>query len=620
MSRDALPAEPVGATVFVLPVTDSPRARHYMTLFDRSVALVLDGFDVDKGLIRHDVPEGSPGVGPEVALLDRFERKRHISPLNQWAYRVGRTSASNIGTLAYAYAQPLSRYYRDPQILRAVWNGFEAFIERQDASGESVFTPIRYSSVYGTHEMAWRLECFITAFFCVRDDLTPEQRGRYWEFLNRAMRFLQRTPCDHPCNRGIVWTAVMAMCWRATGYESYLHDAREMWRLVGHHVFHDSGQVNEGPGPDIVYSPISYEYLVRYRMMTDDASLDPIIRRSTDWLAEMYTDTFEPFQGASTRHDRADTSHKAVQMLMGFELLVDTAPHYSDMADSLLAHCRERVPAAAAHHGSITWITAAATHDPAKSARGAGVPRPSWVHRYSTDATEYFTLGQPGYQAMISLRGIPEKKGVQTWAVRGQHPFIFPEGRRVSTVRAWGFDLAARDVTKDDEVRWDRSDISTVTASHGDLLVTYLIAPETMVIVHTFAREEDRETVWVTTARQGEGFEIHGDRATARGTGGSLHWLGPRPSQGEDASQVRFRSSAVTQVYALASGRFAWGQQSSPGGEGSLVEWDDGSGRYLALVNHRNRSVSVSVRCADCGEETVTLLPGEAWVRRRGPG
>ena len=171
-----LPPEPSDASVFTQPAPDSPRARRYMALFDRSVAEVRERFDAERGLIRHTVPEGSPGVAPEIASLDRFLRKSYISPLNQWAYRVGRTSSSHTGTLAYAYAQPLSRYYHDPGLLRAVCQGFEAFIRAQDASGEFVFTPIRYASVYGTHEMSWRLECFITAYFCIRDALTEDQR------------------------------------------------------------------------------------------------------------------------------------------------------------------------------------------------------------------------------------------------------------------------------------------------------------------------------------------------------------------------------------------------------------------------------------------------------------
>ncbi|HRS96392.1 MAG TPA: hypothetical protein P5179_14075, partial [Candidatus Latescibacteria bacterium] len=76
--------------MFLFPAKVSARARRYFSLFDRALANLLAHFDVEAGLISHEVPEGSPGVSEEVADLDRFERKKYISPLNKWAYGVGR--------------------------------------------------------------------------------------------------------------------------------------------------------------------------------------------------------------------------------------------------------------------------------------------------------------------------------------------------------------------------------------------------------------------------------------------------------------------------------------------------------------------------------------------------
>ena len=614
-----LPPEPSDASVFTQPAPDSPRARRYMALFDRSVAEVRERFDAERGLIRHTVPEGSPGVAPEIASLDRFLRKSYISPLNQWAYRVGRTSSSHTGTLAYAYAQPLSRYYHDPGLLRAVCQGFEAFIRAQDASGEFVFTPIRYASVYGTHEMSWRLECFITAYFCIRDALTEDQRTRYWAFLNRAMRFLRATPCDHPCNRGMVWAAVMSMCWRATGDESYLRDAREMWRLINPHIFHESGQVNEGPGPCTVYSPISYEYLMRYRIMTEDPSLDPIIRRSTDWMAEMYTDCLTVFQGASTRHDSPNTAHKAAPMLLACELFVEDSPQYADMADSILLRLEERCPEAPAQHGSIAWITAAAHHKPDATARASGARRPAWVHHYAIDATEYYTVGQEGYQTMLALRGLPAKKGMQTWAARGEPAFIFPEEGHVSTVRAWGYDLAGRDATRWESQRADTSDIASVTAQHGALLVTYLVGPQSLIVVHTLEREQERETVWCGSKRHIKGYVLDGTKVKAEGARGALYWWGPAPVLSEDRLEIRFRDRAATQVYAFSRGELRRGGEAQLEGEALMVEWTDAAGHYVAVVNHATKSVPVALRLPGDRTEKATLEPMQAHVWRVGP-
>jgi len=576
--------------MFLFPAKVSARARRYFSLFDRALANLLAHFDVEAGLISHEVPEGSPGVSEEVADLDRFERKKYISPLNKWAYGVGRQSAAAIGAFGYGYAQRLSAYSGDPDILRAVRNGLEAFARVQVPSGEFVFTPIRFCSVYGTHEMAWRLECLLTAFLCVREALTSEERSRYRGMLLRAMEFLRETPCEHRCNRGVTWCAVMAMCWRATGDERYLADAQAVWERVAPDVFLENGQIFEGCGPCNGYSMISYEYLLRYRTATADDSLDPVIERSTDWVTRMYTDRYTTFRGVSTRQDIPDATHKAVPLLLGLERLSSRAPWYSVMADSLLDRIERGYETAPAQHGGIAWVAAAAAHNSATSnGSNLAARRAPSVRSYSSQATSYTTVEQPGYQALIAFRSLSPRKGLQTWAVRGEAPFIFPEDNQPSCAISWGHDSARDNVTEWDTIREDAGRFPSFTTRTGDGVTSYVVTPMTLVVVYSF--DTPRETLirWCASSRHTGGFHLQNGFVSAIGAKGSLHWWGGEPTISEDGFVVEFRGDLLTQAFAFSAGGFR--RTGSIASEDGLItlSWEDDAGSYAAVANHAPR-------------------------------
>jgi hypothetical protein len=565
--------------VFTMPVADSERGRRYIHTFDRAVEDMLRGFDVDTGLIHHEIPEGSPGVPPEVADINRHERREYISPLNKWGYGIGRGSSSIIGALGYAYAQPLSRYHGDPGILRAICNGFDAFRRNQAESGEFVFTPLRFSSIYGTHEMAWRLECFITAYFCIREALDDEQADPYWRFLLRAMKFLQNTPCDHPCNRGMSWVAVMAMCWRATGDESFLADAREMWRDIHRFIFQESGQINEGHGPCNNYSPVTYQYLVRYRMMSGDESLDPLIRMTTDWMAEMHTDTQFPFQGVSTRYDRKGPTGKSSLILGGYELFAHDVGWYASSADDLLTQVSRTTPQAAVSHGGISWITAAWLHNPATVSSQA-TKRPPYINKYEDTSHRYFTLGTDYWQAITAMRGSRRRKGLQTWAVRGHTPFIMPDpDGAASSVLSYGFDLKSCDITANEPTEIVTGDVPALIAKHDQLTVVYLVTPASLVVVHSFPEPTQHECVWGALKQAITGYHLDGECVRADGTAGSLWWWGDAPTLSDNGMRIVFSGENRTQVYAFTAGTFEKVGEIS-NGDVVKLEWHDESGRY----------------------------------------
>ncbi len=606
------------ASAFTLPLSDLPRVRVYVRLFDDAVDSAVDRFDEQTGFVHHDMPAGSPGAEEWVADLDPEERKAHIGPLNEWAGGLARATANVICACGLAYAQPLSRHHRDSRMFDAVRSGLDAFARIQLPTGEWGLTPLRYATIWGSHEMGWQLENVLTAYFCVRDRLPPEDRERFWGMLGRAMEFLLATPCDHPNNRGMVWLATMAMCQRATGDDRFRRAADDIWRYIRDHVFHSSGMVKEGVGPCSNYSPVSYEYLARYRLMTGDRKLDPTLLRATDWMLEMYTDETAPFLGVSTRFEQLEGGAETTCLLPGLELFADERPWYRDSVEAILRKVQERYSGSILKNGGIGWLSAAAAH---RDVAEAPAPRPAYIGRYTDQATDYSTFGGEAYQTMIAYRSLPPKKGLQTWAVRGAPAFLFPGGNVPSTVRAWGFDLASCDVTVWDPVRTDRGgDVHSLSARHGEMLVTYLLAPHTTIIVQTLPRPTPRETVWRGGEVETGSYYIDGPRVRAHGAPGALHWCGPRPEIADDGLTIAFRDDAATQVYALAVGEFNFGDGLTEDGAQEPtglvhVAWHDNLGHYSATINHATEAAVAHVpNPVGKGKESVELAPGASRV------
>jgi hypothetical protein len=353
---------------------------------------------------------------------------------------------------------------------------------------------------------------------------------------------------------------------------------------------------------------ISYEYLLRYRLASGDASLDSTIARSSEWVTRMYTDRYTTFRGVSTRQDMPDATHKAVPMLLGLESLTATSAHYCDMAELLLDRIEASHVSAPVQHGGIAWIAAASAHSPSAAASARGARRAPCVQRFKSQATEYVTIEQPGYQSFIAFRSFPPRKGLQTWAVRGEPPFIFPEDGAPSTIRFWGYDSATRNITDWDVVREDRGAQTSVTARSGDLTSSYLITPYSLVVVHSFGSETDSEVIWSGSDRHIGGYHVNGPSVTASGAKGGLYWWGMSPRIGQDGFSVVFRETAATLVFAFSSNSFErLGEVATRNGQ-IRVSWRDDGGRFDAVLNHSAERLALPTGFGRPHDEGVAQL------------
>jgi len=275
-------------------------------------------------------------------------------------------------------------------------------------------------------------------------------------------------------------------------------------------------------------------------------------------------------------------------------------------------------------NGGLCWMNAAALHRPGAvvSQTDPGERRMRWLNRYEGQATAYWTVGTQTYRSFLVLRGLPPRKGLQTWAVNGSNPFIFPEIGRESTVTGWGTDLAGRDVSLHDRSRSDETALPTISARHGPIWVTYVVGSRSLVVIHT-ASAGDRETLWRGSGRYVGEYRIApgGSRVIAENAQGALAWWGPAPSIDPDRLTIRFRDSAASQIYAFASGPFRTGAELTErnrgrvlSGDAVLAEWKDDSGHFVVVVNHSDGTTAATISLPGGQTESITLAPGQTRV------
>jgi len=490
----------------------NPRARRYVALFDRYVSELVDKFDFEKGLLAMD----GPMPPPEITTLDRWERKKYTGREYQWLYTLGRQSAASIGAFALAWALPTSIHHDNDRLKEGVIRGIEAYLQHQSEEGEFVFCSIRFSSVYGTHEMAWRLEPLLAAYLCVRHTLTEEQKERFYSGLKHAADCLCDNPCTSQTNRGCAWAGVMALAGRLFDDPRYREAVKEHWPWIGRRVLHESGQIIEGPGPDFIYSFVSFRYSFLLRLASGEENLDEPLMQALDWLITMHDSPGLPMQSVSTRLSNY-SPRELSSLVVALEYYSRKRPYYSTMAERYL-HILEGEPDGVAPvGGGIHWLGAACYYDPKLEPE----PLPEKLRRYdsiySFDVTDYLNVRR-AYQTLLMFNGVKDFSGLQHWCLEGQRPLIFEFPGGASTIRAWGIDTARIRLLGD--WRTDASDLLTATVDWGGIHTCYVFG-ETTTWAIDVAPGIERELQWALNGKRcGEptvqGSTIHSGSQTSR--------------------------------------------------------------------------------------------------------
>lgn len=433
------------------------------------------------------MPKNAVLTDAAVESLSIAEKKKIAEdPKYIWSYRQSRRTAQLAGALAYAYSIKHSQYYKSPTVLTYIKRIFYAFAKHQAASGEFVFSPIHYSTVWGTHEMAWRLEPLICCFENVKSDLSSSERDSFRIVLDRAMQFLYTHENSSLSNRGVVWCGVMALCYRVTGDKKYLNAADRVFYWVGR-LFNADGEIREGPGPDLGYSTVSLQYLFLYRIMSGNKSLDEILIKSLKWYTRLFSFHAVPFEGMTTRQWLTDGSRIA-NVMGALTFYADQDSSFAQIATRYLEALEKMPGGFTLSHGGAYFLSGAQYHLMPKSLEE--IPYELYAQLYSSDHSLYFLYGN-NYQTAVTLRGRKPLKGLQTWSYEGQPPLIFPSPKAQSYAVGMGFNSHIMDVP------WDVSpepyrlssltdEINVLISATGTLCTAFLFAKDiTVVVYHT---------------------------------------------------------------------------------------------------------------------------------------
>ena len=539
---------------FILP-KDNPISKRYINMFDRDIEKALQSFDPQTGLIKVNLPENAVVSDPVIESLS-IPKKKKIADKQEyiWSYQQSRRSAQLAAALAYAYSIKQSRYYQSPEILVFIKNIFQSYSEHQAKSGEFVFSPIHYSTVWGSHEMAWRLEPLICAFENIKYDLSASEKKSFREMLNRALEFLYTHPNSSLSNRGVVWCGVMAMCYRFTGNDKYLHAARQTFQWVGR-LFNTNGEVREGPGPDLNYSTVSLQYLFLYRLMSGDSSLDSVMVRSLQWYTRMFTSYAVPLEGMTTR--MWVSNGKVVSGILGALTFYSNqdvsfgriATHYLEALEKLpggftLSHSSHHFLRGAQYHLIIQGIN--------------DIPYQPYAQLCQSDHSLYFLYGAK-YQTAVTLRGRKSLKGLQTWSYKGQPPLIFPTRQSQSYTRGYGFDSHIMDAPWNVlpySYRMNRikEGLIALVYTTGPLCTAYLFANDlTLVIYHS--KVIGLSTEWVSYILMAAEFDhIAGQQILFKNSDAKIIFNGADPLVNYENNTIiyQFESEGNTCWFAFA--------------------------------------------------------------------
>jgi hypothetical protein len=472
---------------------DSPQAKRYVAEFDRELGGLVKGFSFDKGLL--DLSGEMPPA--HIAELDRWSRKPYAERKeHRWLYQQSRQSASVIGNIALAWAAPASKHFGDEQYRQGVIRGIEAYLERQAPSGEFQFCSIRFSSVYGTHEMAWRLEPLLAAYLCVRHTLPPEQDRRFHDGLLRAAQYLYDTPCESTTNRGCVWCGVMAVAAKVFSRPEFLERAQKTWIGVAPRVFDLSGQVIEGLGPDMGYSFVSFLYAFRYRLASETRELDTPLTRALDWFSTIHDSSGLPMQSISSRTEQF-APNRLSYLLSALEYYARERPYFATLAHEYLDILARSHSNVACDHGGIPWITAALYHDPAIRPG----PLPDALRRfateYSAEVTRYLTVRRD-YSAVVLFGGVKDLSGLQHWTLASESPLICESPKSHSSIKAWGLDTSrTRALSRH---RRDSSDLETASIDWSGIRTCYVFG-DRITWIFNVAPSLQREVCWAINKR-----------------------------------------------------------------------------------------------------------------------
>ena len=462
--------------VLCRPALDAPRTREYQRWIDDAVAHALETFDLERGLAgTKGLAELPDETVPGYIGLPREERARITPPEVARALGAsqGRNTTAALGTMAFCFQSPLSRYYGDERVLRVVLNGMESFRRRLRSDGAWIFG-LSDETGFG---LGWTVEGLIYAYVYLHDRLDDVFRRRMLDMFRTSAEAFKVDAGFHPvCNQHAVWCQTMMLYGLLLEDPAYVAAAKEQW-TVCKHVFARDGQVIEQGGPCANYSRTTFIYAYLYLLLDGTREHDEQLKDACRWFRRMHTHSMHPFEGMSSRSVHFLT-HAMVDVVPCLERFAPEEPIFARFIEEFLAQQqRDHGHVPGIGHGASPLMWAMMDH------RGPVEVKPQHVAAWAKPFDRMYwkpdiqyLLVHRAYQTAVTFRGRSSLLGLQTWAWKDEPPIIHGSMESPSKTQAWGIDTAEFGVSHNRAGRgagWKSEEVIYVPGDWSELNLQY---------------------------------------------------------------------------------------------------------------------------------------------------
>lgn len=159
-----------------------------------------------------------------------------------------------------------------------------------------------YKGERGFAATAFTNVAFGFALLFLRDEISREDHDSLVETLRRAADWLSAREDVVKINHEVVAIVSLAIVWKLTGEQKYLAAAREKLRVSLDHR-DTEGWFRELNGADLGYSFLVFDYLMLFRWLADDQSVDQIVDGLLDFLIpHLHPDFTTSAEGGTCRN------------------------------------------------------------------------------------------------------------------------------------------------------------------------------------------------------------------------------------------------------------------------------------------------------------------------------
>ena len=439
-----------------------------------------------------------------------------------------RSKTNALGNLAFCYRTPGLPYYKDSLALEKLRSALLGMTTHVTDSGVFDWKWDKRAYRAGSHEHAWRIEPLLLGYIWTKEDLSKSDREVIESALWRTGEWLYKNPTIQHNNRGIVSSAVLAMCGTYFDEQAWFDLAKELGDEIFPSVVLENGQIGEhteqyaGGGPDIGYTYTSLGYLYTYQLWTDGKHLDALMKKAAFWLTGYNTISQWPVVvGASVRTTRVNAGGYR-DCLPLFEKLSKSDPYFAFIADKALKKVEGPAPDAFQPGGPSTHIVSPAIW--ALLEGGApcdtSITFQNHLNRFDlfkNPNVNYALITRDNYQTGIVFRarsgyknnstelyrslpadGLP-LRGLQTWAWKEEMPLILHDkggvyGRHSFTTSG-GLNTATTNASSWEEIASPYAGAEMFLVKNDLLWTLYVFTQSSTVVVYGGV-EDSYHTQW----------------------------------------------------------------------------------------------------------------------------